>query len=44
MPHRLGGDIITVLVGPEANATRFFVHANLVSQHSEFFQACLKKG
>ena len=42
--HRLGGDIITVLVGLEATATRFFVHADLITQHSDFFQACLKKG
>lgn len=42
--HRLGGDIITVLVGPKATAARFFVHSDLVSQHSDFFQACLKKG
>jgi hypothetical protein len=42
--YRLGGDVITVLVGSEATATRFFVHADLVSQHSDFFQACLKKG
>jgi hypothetical protein len=43
--YRFGGDIITVLVGPKAaTATRFFVQADLVSQHSNSFQACLKKG
>jgi len=42
--YRLGGDIVTVLVGPRATATRFFVHEDLVSQHSDFFQARLKEG
>jgi hypothetical protein len=42
--HRFGGDIITILVGPEAIATRYFIHADLASKHSSFFQTCLKTG
>jgi len=32
--HRLGGDVVTVLVGPDATATKFYVHADLATQHS----------
>jgi hypothetical protein len=32
------------VVGPEATAIKFFIHADLASQHSEFFAAALKKG
>lgn len=42
--RRLGGDIITILVGPTATATKFYIQADLVVQHSEFFKAALKKG
>lgn len=42
--RRLGGNIITILVGPEPTATQFFIHADLVSKHSDFFAACLKPG
>lgn len=43
-----GGDIVIILVGPDASATatttRSFAHAGLLSQHSDFFQACLRNG
>lgn len=42
--HRLGGDVICVLVGKESHATKFFVHTELITNHSELFKAALKRG
>jgi hypothetical protein len=36
--------MIAVMVGPQATGTRFLFHADLVSQHSDFFQARPEEG
>ena len=41
---RLGGDIITVLVGSGGTATKYYIHADVATQHSDFFNAALKRG
>lgn len=33
---RLHGDIITVLIGSGASTAKFYIHAGLATQHSEF--------